>query len=57
MARELFTTAEGRTIEAASPMIATGKLAQIANGFLYGAGNEDVVFVHDLKIEWLKELV
>jgi len=24
---------------------------------LYGAGNEDVVFVHDLKIEWLKELV
>jgi len=57
MARELFTTAEGRTIEAASAMIATGKLAQIANGFLYGEGNDDAVFVHDLKIEWLKELV
>jgi len=57
MARELFTTAEGRTIEAASPLIATGKLAQIANGFLYGEGNDDAVFVHDLKIEWLKELV
>jgi SNF2-related domain len=57
MARELFTTAEGRMIEAASPMIATGKLAQMANGFVYGAGNEDAVFVHDLKIEWLKELV
>ena len=57
MARELFTTAEGRTIEAASPMIATGKLAQMANGFLYGDGNDDAVFVHDLKIEWLKELV
>src|SRR6516165_9000347 len=57
MARELFTTAEGRTIEAASPLIATGKLAQIANGFVYGAGNNDAVFVHDLKIEWLKELV
>jgi len=56
MARELFTTAEGRTIEAASPLIATGKLAQIANGFLYGEGNDDAVFVHDLKIEWLKEL-
>src|SRR5262249_59606460 len=28
-----------------------------ANGFLYGEGNEDAVFVHDLKIEWLKELV
>jgi hypothetical protein len=57
MARELFTIAEGRTIEAASTMIATGKLAQIANGFLYGAGNNDAVFVHDLKIEWLKELI
>jgi len=57
MAQELFTTAEGRTIEAASAMIATGKLAQIANGFLYGEGNNDAVFVHDLKIEWLKELV
>jgi hypothetical protein len=57
MARELFTTAEGRTIEAASPLIATGKLAQMANGFLYGAGNDDAVFVHDLKIEWLRELV
>jgi len=57
MARELFTTAEGRTIEAASPLIATGKLAQMANGFLYGEDNDDAVFVHDLKIEWLKELV
>jgi hypothetical protein len=57
MARELLTTAEGRTIEAASPLIATGKLAQMANGFLYGAGNDDAVFVHDLKIEWLRELV
>jgi len=57
MARELFTTAEGRTIEVASPLIATGKLAQVANGFLYGAGNDDTVFVHNLKIEWLHELV
>src|SRR5262249_20195277 len=57
MARELFTMADGRLIEAASPIIATGKLAQMANGFLYGAGNDDVVFVHDLKIEWLRELV
>jgi len=57
MARELFTTAEGRTIKAASSLIATGKLAQMANGFLYAANNEDAVFVHDLKIQWLKELV
>jgi hypothetical protein len=57
MARELFTDVNGRLIEAASPLIATGKLAQMANGFLYGEGNNDAVFVHDLKIEWLKELV
>jgi hypothetical protein len=58
MARELFATIEGRSIEAASPLIATGKLAQIANGFLYGeAGAEDAVAVHSLKIDWLRELV
>jgi len=57
MARKLFTTVEGRTIEAASPLIATGKLAQMANGFLYDADNNDAVFIHDLKIEWLRELV
>jgi len=57
MARKLYAEVEGRSIEAASAMIATGKLAQIANGFLYGEGNDDAVFVHDLKIEWLKELV
>jgi len=57
MARKLCAEVEGRSIEAASMMIATGKLAQIANGFLYGEGNDDAVFVHDLKIEWLKELI
>jgi SNF2 domain-containing protein len=56
MARELFTTAEGRTIEAASALIATGKLAQMANGFLYG-DDDRAFFVHNLKIQWLKELV
>src|SRR5215831_3936358 len=57
MARELFAEIEGRSIEAASPLIATGKLAQLANGFLYDAGADDPVFVHDLKIDWLRELV
>ena len=57
MARELFATIEGRSIEAASPLIATGKLAQLANGFLYDAGADDPVFVHGLKIDWLRELV
>ena len=57
MARELFATIEGRSIEAASPLIATGKLAQLANGFLYAAGADDPVSVHGLKIDWLRELV
>jgi SNF2 family DNA or RNA helicase len=57
MARELFAEIEGRSIEAASPLIATGKLAQLANGFLYDEGAEDPVFVHSVKIEWLRELV
>jgi hypothetical protein len=57
MARELFATIEGRSIEAASPLIATGKLAQMANGFLYDEGADDPVFVHSLKIDWLRELV
>jgi SNF2-related domain len=57
MARELFAEIAGRSIEAASPLIATGKLAQLANGFLYGTGVDDPVPVHNLKIEWLRELV
>ena len=57
MQRELFATIEGRSIEAASPLIATGKLAQLANGFLYDEGADDPVFVHSLKIDWLRELV
>jgi SNF2 family DNA or RNA helicase len=57
MARELFATIEGRAIEAASPLIATGKLAQLAHGFLYDADADDPVFVHSLKIDWLRELV
>jgi SNF2 family DNA or RNA helicase len=57
MARELFAEIEERGIEAASPMIATGKCAQLANGFLYGAGNADPVAVHTVKIDWLRELV
>jgi hypothetical protein len=57
MAQELFATIGERSIEAISPLVATGKLAQIANGFLYGDGNEDAVFIHSLKIDWLRELV
>jgi SNF2 family DNA or RNA helicase len=63
MAREQFAAIEGRSIEAASPLIATGKLAQLANGFLYDADAENpashssAVFVHSLKIDWLRQLI
>jgi SNF2 family DNA or RNA helicase len=57
MARKLFAAIEGRSIEAASSLIATGKLAQLANGFLYDEGADDPVAVHSLKIDWLRELV
>ena len=47
MQRELFAEIGERSIEAVSAMVATGKLAQLANGFLYGeGGNEDPVEVH-----------
>jgi hypothetical protein len=57
MQHELFAAIEERSIEAVSPLVATGKCAQIANGFLYGEGNEDPVAVHTVKIDWLRELV
>jgi SNF2 family DNA or RNA helicase len=57
MQRELFATIKDRSIEAASPLIATGKCAQLANGFLYGEGNEDPIAVHTMKVDWLRELV
>jgi len=48
---------EEHTIEAVSPLVATGKCAQMANGFLYDEGNENPVTVHAVKIRWLRELV
>jgi hypothetical protein len=59
MQRELFLeTANGREILAASAGVAAGKLAQIAQGHIYGEeGNEDVERMHDEKVEWIEELV
>jgi SNF2-related domain len=57
MQKELFAAISGRGIEAVSPLVATGKCAQIANGFLYDEGNHDPVAVHTVKIDWLRELV
>lgn len=58
MKRELFARTEGETILAATQAAATGKLAQIANGFIYGdGGNVDVTRLHDEKREWIADLV
>ena len=57
MSQTLLAEVGERSVEAASHMIATGKLAQIANGFLYDEGADDPVPVHDRKLEWLAELV
>lgn len=42
---------------AATEAVATGKLAQICNGFLYGETNADVTRLHEAKTEWLEETV
>ena len=57
MQRKLFAAIDGRAVEAISPLVATGKCAQMANGFLYDAGNDDPVAVHTVKIDWLRETV
>ena len=57
MQKELFSAIEERSIEAVSPMVATGKCAQLANGFMYDEDNDDPVQAHTVKIDWLRELV
>jgi len=56
MQARLMAQAEDETVIAGSMAIATGKLAQMANGFMYGetgATND----VHDAKREWLRDLI
>lgn len=59
MKRELVVElASGRDILAASAGVASGKMSQMAAGFIYGeGGNEDVEQLHDAKAEWIEELV
>jgi SNF2 family DNA or RNA helicase len=58
MERKLFTEVEGQPILAVSAAVASGKLAQAANGFFYGAdGNQDVSQLHDEKAQWITDLV
>jgi len=47
-----------KDVVAISRAVATGKLAQISNGFLYGeGGNTDINVVHTDKAEWLEDTV
>jgi SNF2-related domain len=56
MQRLLFAKIAEGSVTAASAGVATGKLAQLANGFLYD--NEGVaVLAHDAKRRWLEDLV
>jgi hypothetical protein len=58
MQRELFAEINGREVLAASAGVASGKLAQIAQGFMYAeGGNTDVEEVHREKANWIAELV
>jgi len=62
MEQKLFArfreSGQDKDVVAISRAVATGKLAQMANGFIYGEdGNTDVTEVHNGKAEWLKDLV
>ena len=54
MSRKLITG----DIVAANAAVATGKLAQIANGFIYGEGGElNSLRVHEEKADWLQDII
>jgi hypothetical protein len=65
MHRKLVADTRDKRVVAANAAVATGKLAQIANGFLYADGEDDatssaikdVVELHDEKREWLADVI
>jgi SNF2 family DNA or RNA helicase len=65
MHRKLFAKVSKRDVLAASVAVATGKLAQIANGFLYDEPDtpdeivrrRPVLAMHDEKRQWLADLI
>ena len=58
MQRKLIAEVGDDEIIAGSAAIATGKLAQMANGFIYPiAGSTVVNNVHNTKRDWLRELI
>lgn len=58
MQRDLFARTDAKNILAATQAAASGKLGQIANGFIYGdEGNTEVTRLHEEKREWIADLV
>lgn len=56
MHRKLVAEVADKSILAANAAVATGKLAQLANGFMYDEGSQARA-VHDEKRAWLTDLV
>jgi SNF2 family DNA or RNA helicase len=56
MQAKLMARTEDDTVLAASAAIATGKLAQMANGFVFGELGE-TFDLHNAKREWLRDLI
>lgn len=57
MKRHLVAQVEAGEVTAANMAVMTGKLEQIANGFLYEPGSRTASRIHDVKMEALLELV
>jgi hypothetical protein len=61
MQARLMADAGDERVIAGSAAIATGKLAQMANGFVYGEGADipanDVHGIHNAKRDWLRDLI
>ena len=63
MQKKLFATVGGyKSVAAANAAVASGKLAQMANGFVYdledgGVGMPEAHGLHDEKREWLEDVI
>jgi SNF2 family DNA or RNA helicase len=58
MQERLIADVEDKSVLAVSAAVATGKLAQMANGFIYDDDDPAVTHdIHDEKREWLMELI
>jgi len=56
MRRKLMAQVKDKSVIAVSAAVATGKLAQMANGFVYDAAGTTNT-LHDAKREWLVDLI